>query len=135
MSHNSIFQTSYTWSKNIADTETDYPNNQDGLADASDPRASRGLSTFDRPHVFSASLVYNLPTFDGHNGFVKGVAGGWETSTVVSVATGNAVTITGTLGSTTCVSLADGTPCSGTLGIRSLGGNANAGLPFSAFVR
>src|SRR5262249_23759836 len=53
MSHNSIFQTSYTWSKNIANTETDYPNNQDGIADSYDTRASRGLSDFDRPHVFS----------------------------------------------------------------------------------
>ncbi|HET7892040.1 MAG TPA: hypothetical protein VFL34_10955, partial [Candidatus Sulfotelmatobacter sp.] len=36
----------------------------------------------------------------------------WETSTVVSVATGNALTITGNLqGNTTCVSLAGGVPC------------------------
>jgi hypothetical protein len=33
LSRNSIFQTSYTWSKNIANTEGDYPNNQDGIAD------------------------------------------------------------------------------------------------------
>jgi hypothetical protein len=97
MAHNSIWQTSYTWSKNIANTETDYPNNQDGIADLYNPRASRGLATFDRPHVFSSSLVYYLPTLEGRNGFLKGVAGGWQTSTVVSLATGNALTITGTL--------------------------------------
>jgi len=61
-------------------------------------------------------LVYNLPTLDGKNGLLKGVAGGWETSTVVSIATGNALTITGGLQGTTCVSLAGGTPCTGTLG-------------------
>jgi len=116
MSRNSIFQTSYTWSKNIADTEGDYPNNQDGIADLYDPRASRGLSNFDRTNVFSASLVYSLPTLQGQNSLVKGIAGGWETSTVVNIATGNALTITGGLQGTTCVSLADGTPCSGTLG-------------------
>ncbi len=114
MSHNSIFQTSYTFSKNIANTETDYPNNQDGIADMYNPRASRGLSTFDRPHVFSSSLVYNLPSLEGRNGFVKGFAGGWETSTVVSAATGNALTITGQLQGTPCVSLAGGAPCTGT---------------------
>jgi hypothetical protein len=97
MAHNSIWQTSYTWSKNISNTETDYPNNQDGIADLYNPRASRGLSNFDRPHVFSSSLVYYLPTLEGRNGFLKGVAGGWQTSTVVSLATGNALTITGTL--------------------------------------
>ena len=111
MSHNSIFQSSYTWSKNIADTEGDYPNNQDGIADAYNPRASRGLSNFDRPNVFSSSLVYNLPGFEGQNSLVKNVIGGWETTSVVSVATGNAVTITGGLQGTTCVSLAGGAPC------------------------
>jgi hypothetical protein len=116
MSRNSIFQSSYTWSKNIANVEGDYPNNQDGIADLYNPRASRGLSNFDRTNVFSSSLVYNLPALKGENGFVKGVAGGWETSTVVSVATGNALTITGGLQGTTCVSLANGTPCSGTIG-------------------
>ena len=119
MKHNSILQASYTWSKNISNVEGDYPNNQDGIADLYDPRASRGLSNFDRPHVFSSSLVYNLPALEGRNGFLKAFAGGWETSTVVSIATGNALTITGGLASTpgvTCVSLANGVPCSGTLG-------------------
>jgi len=125
MSHNSIFRASYTWSKNIANTETDYPNNQDGIADLYNTRASRGLSDFDRPHVFSSSLVYNLPSLEGLNGFVKGVAGGWETSTVVSVATGNALTITGGLQGTTCVSLAGGIPCSGTVGADPWGATGN----------
>ena len=97
MPHNSVWQTSYTWSKNIANTEGDYPNNQDGIADRYNPSASRGLANFDRPNVFSSSLVYNLPGLEGRNGFVKGVIGGWETSTVVSLATGNALTITGQL--------------------------------------
>jgi len=99
MKHNSIFQASYTWSKNISNVEGDYPNNQDGIADLYNPRASRGLSNFDRPHVFSSSLVYNLPGLEGRNGFLKAFAGGWETSTVVSIATGNALTITGALDS------------------------------------
>jgi Carboxypeptidase regulatory-like domain len=113
MPHASIFQASYTWSKNIANTETDYPNNQDGIADLYNTRASRGLSDFDRPHVFSASLVYSLPGLEGRNAFLKGAAGGWETSTVVSAATGNALTVTGGLQNTACVSLADGTDCTG----------------------
>jgi Carboxypeptidase regulatory-like domain len=104
MSHNSVWQTSYTWSKNIANTEGDYPNNQDGVADLYNPSASRGLANFDRPNVFSSSLVYNLPGLEGRNGFVKGAMGGWETSTVVSLATGNALTITGQLNGDTCLS-------------------------------
>jgi hypothetical protein len=114
LAHNSIFQASYTRSKNIANTETDYPNNQDGIADMYNTRASRGLSDFDRPNVFSSSLVYNLPGLEGRNGLMKAVAGGWEASTVVSIATGNAVTITGGLQNTKCVSLAGGAACPGT---------------------
>jgi hypothetical protein len=98
MGHNSIWQTSYTWSKNIGNAEADYTNiATGGIADIYNPRASRGLLDFDRTNVFSSSLVYNLPTLEGRNGFVQGVAGGWETSTVVSVATGPALTITGSL--------------------------------------
>jgi hypothetical protein len=111
LAHSSIFQMSYTWSKNISNVEGDYPNNQDGIADLYNPRASRGLSNFDRPHVFSSSLVYNLPALEGKNQILKGVAGGWETSTVVQSATGNAITITGGLSGTTCTSLAGGVPC------------------------
>jgi hypothetical protein len=130
MSRNSVFQTAYTWSKNISNTEGDYPNNQDGIADAYDTRASRGLSNFDRTHVLSSSLVYNLPTLQGTNAFVKGFAGGWETSTVVSVATGNALTITGNLQTNPgipCVSLAGGAPCSGDIRGDPWGVYANGG--------
>jgi len=98
MSHNSIWQTSYTWSKNIGNAEADYTNiATGGIADIYNPRASRGLLDFDRPHVFASSLVYNLPTLEGRSGFLQGVAGGWETSTVISMATGPALTITGSL--------------------------------------
>jgi hypothetical protein len=128
LSHNSIFQSSYTWSKNISNTEGDYPNNQDGIADLYNPRASRGLSNFDRPQVFSSSLVYNLPGLEGRNAFVKGFAGGWETSTVVQVATGNAVTLSGGLQGTTCTSLAGGVPCSGTIGADPWGALGNGAL-------
>jgi Carboxypeptidase regulatory-like domain len=130
MSHNSVFQASYTWSKNISNTEGDYPNNQDGIADLYNPRASRGLSNFDRPNVFSSSLVYNLPSLQGRNAFLKGAAGGWETSSVVNLATGNALTINGALQGTTCVSLAGGTPCSGTLGGDPWGAAGNGAIIF-----
>lgn len=103
MSHNSIWQTSYTWSKNIGNTEADYTNiNTGGIADIYNPRASRGLLDFDRPHVFASSLVYNLPTLEGHSNLLKQVAGGWETSTIVSLATGPALTIGGTLNNVLC---------------------------------
>lgn len=92
--HNSIFQLSYTWSKNIADVPLGYNNGPGAYIDTYNTRASRGLANFDRRNVFNASFVYNLPTFDGANGFVKSVLGGWETSTIVQLASGPALTAT-----------------------------------------
>src|SRR4029077_4508056 len=40
----------------------------------------------------SASLVYALPTLQGSNGFVRGVLGGWEASTIVSASSGPSIT-------------------------------------------
>lgn len=93
---NSIFQTSYTWSKNISDTTLGYATNP-SIGDTYNPRASRGLADFDRRHVFNASLVYHWSELDGHNSFVKAVAGGWETSTVVQLASGPALSVTASL--------------------------------------
>jgi hypothetical protein len=42
-------------------------------------------------------LVHNLPTLEQHNSIVKNVVGGWQVGSVVSVASGSAVTIYGTV--------------------------------------
>ena len=106
LAHSSIFQTSYTWSKNIANIESDYPNNQDGIADMYDPRASRGLSDFDRPNVFTSSLVYNLPSLEGRSRVHERRCRWMGDQHRGELATGNALTVTGGLQGTTCVSFA-----------------------------
>jgi hypothetical protein len=53
---------------------------------------------FDRRHVLSSNLIFNLPTLAGANGFLRAVAGGWETSTIVNYASGPALTIGGASG-------------------------------------
>ncbi len=92
---NSIFQTSYTWSKNISTTTLGYIGTGTVVSDTYNPKANRGLADFDRRHVFNASLVYNLPALDGQNSFLRGVFGNWESSTVVNVASGPHLTISG----------------------------------------
>ncbi|MEO6589235.1 MAG: hypothetical protein ABIP06_07995, partial [Pyrinomonadaceae bacterium] len=59
-------------------------------------RNNRGLdlaeSDINRPHIFVANLIYNLPSFKQSNGFVKTVLGGWEVATIVQLASGTSLT-------------------------------------------
>jgi len=96
--HNSQFQTSYTWSKNISDTTLAYIDVGTGIADTYNARVGRGNADFDRRHILNASLIYNLPVLQDRNAFVKGVLGGWETSSILSFYSGAALRITGTVG-------------------------------------
>jgi len=84
------FQASYTWSKLLADSQrldTPPPN-----VDGSDRHASYGPDLLNHPHIFSASLVYQLPTLQGSNAAVRGVLGGWEASTIVGLSSGPSIT-------------------------------------------
>ncbi len=97
LTRSSQFQSSYTWSKNIADTTFAYIGPATGIADTYNSRAGRGNSDFDRRHIFNASLVYNLPGLRGSNAFVKGALGDWEASTIVSVFSGAGIRIKGAM--------------------------------------
>jgi len=84
------FQAAYTWSKLLADSQrldTPPPN-----VDGSNRHASYGPDLLNHPHIFSASLVYELPTLQGSNGFVRGALGGWEASTIVGLSSGPSIT-------------------------------------------
>jgi hypothetical protein len=87
---NTTFQASYTFSKLLADSERiDTP----GLnVDGSDRHASYGPDILNHPHLFSASLVYQLPSLQNANGLVRNTLGGWEASTIVSISSGPSIT-------------------------------------------
>src|SRR5712664_776995 len=91
---NSSFQFAYTWSKLISDTQLiDTPNSN---FDFYNPGAQRGPDQLNRPHIFTANWIYNLPALDQQNRFVKNALGAWEISSIISVATGPSMTgITG----------------------------------------
>ena len=87
---NTTFQASYTWSKLLADSQrldTPAPN-----LDGEDRHATYGPDILNHPHIFSASLVYQLPTLQSANGFVRSTLGGWEASTIVSASSGPSIT-------------------------------------------
>jgi hypothetical protein len=87
---NSIFQVAYTWSKLISDTQLiDTP----GLnVDHYNPSANRGPDLLNRPQILVANMVYNLPTLQDRDKFVRGALGSWELSTIVNLAAGPSLT-------------------------------------------
>ena len=88
-------QAAYTFSKSKADF---------GLNDSSGGRSdfavldryNRDLdfaeSDINRPHIFVANMIYNLPRLDGSNEFVKTVLGGWEVASIVRLESGTSLT-------------------------------------------
>ncbi len=94
--NNSMLQVAYTWSKNLGDTTFGYVGASTVFSDNTNSRINRGPVDFDRRHVFSATLIYNLPSLTNSNALLRQVAGGWESNTIVNYASGNALTIQGT---------------------------------------
>jgi hypothetical protein len=92
-SHGLYFQGAYTYAKSIDDVSTASVAFVTRVNNQIDPRASRGLSDFDRRHRFVASAVYQLPFFSSSHGIVKAVLSGWETSPVVTLQSGTPFTI------------------------------------------
>ncbi len=54
-----------------------------------------GPAIVHRDHVFNASAIYNLPTFEGQGGFKEWVLGNWSIGGIVIYSTGSPITILG----------------------------------------
>ena len=82
---------SYTWSKNL----TDASNDRDAVDFPQDPlnyRAEYAEARTSRPHIFSASYVYELPFFRRHpNAWARGILGGWEFAGITDISSGQPV--------------------------------------------
>ncbi|MBZ5683600.1 MAG: carboxypeptidase regulatory-like domain-containing protein [Acidobacteriia bacterium] len=86
----------YTWSKAVGDGAQ--------LSNGAFPSAISisqaehylwGVLPQDRKHAFSAAYVFNLPNSHSGNGFVKGLANGWQISGITTVQSGSQVFIQG----------------------------------------
>lgn len=82
---------SYTWSKNL----TDATNDRDAVDFPQDPlnyRAEYAEARTSRPHIFSASYVYELPFFNKHpNGWARGLLAGWQIAGITDISSGQPV--------------------------------------------
>jgi hypothetical protein len=100
--HGLQFQASYTWahSLDIASNANLGPtqNNSD-FRDFRHPEAELGNSDFDIRHRFVFSSIYELPFGHGKqflgdaSGIANQIVGGWQTSNIVSITTGNWYTV------------------------------------------
>ena len=99
---NSLLQASYTFSRLIADDPLDDSSGtlQQGTAvsDSENPDIDRQLARVHRAHVFNASAVLGLPTFEGRSPFMRNVLGEWQVASILQYASGAPITVyTGTL--------------------------------------
>jgi len=96
--HGSQASVAYTWSKSIADTgigNADGPgiSQRNAFTDSTQPELDRARGTNDRRHVFNASIIYGLPTFDDKGAFQKHVLGNWEVTSIFQAGTGYPMTV------------------------------------------
>ena len=95
----------YTYGKalNNFDTETS------DLRVPFDASLDKGNASFDRRHVFAMSYVYALPFFEKSNSVARHFLGGWQLSGIVTLQTGQFVSISGGSRATTSPSNGFGT--------------------------
>ncbi|MBS1850582.1 MAG: TonB-dependent receptor [Acidobacteria bacterium] len=77
-------EANYTWSHEIDDLVNVFG----GFSNPYDPNTDRGSGDWDVRHNFTTSLVYSLPEFKQYNGLVRGVLGGWQTSSIIQTRSG-----------------------------------------------
>jgi len=87
----SIYQFSYTWSKALALQGVQGLIGQgatDVFSDNLNPRRDYGPTGFNRPQIFTGSVLYQLPSLRGGNAFERNVLGGWSVDPVVTLQSG-----------------------------------------------
>lgn len=94
-SKNSQLQAAYTFSKSQADfglNDSAGSSSPFAVLDRNNRDLDFAESDINRPHIFVANMIYNLPTLNKSNSFLKAVAGGWEVATIVRLSSGNTLT-------------------------------------------
>jgi hypothetical protein len=93
----SQFQTSYTWSRSIANGPLDDSGGglsaDTSILDLGNRGLDRGLSRVDRTHIFNAALVMQLSDLEGKPAPVRHVLGDWQVGTIIAAASGSPITV------------------------------------------
>jgi hypothetical protein len=92
----STFQMSYTYSHSIGDVELDNSSgsvNQEAFIDPSNTRLDKGNTNINRPHIFVANEVFDLPKFAGHGAFIQEAFGGWAINSIINIQSGASLSV------------------------------------------
>jgi len=93
------FLASYTWSSDLATTQTSTTSTGTGgiaIGDQNNARQRYGWDNFVRPQRLVLSWVYEFPNFTGHNAFMHSALGGWSVAGVTTIQSGQRLTATAT---------------------------------------
>jgi hypothetical protein len=92
------FDANYTFSKGTATQGGDLAvyslSNVNNTQDFWDPELDRGPVVNDLRHRVSAMFISELPELSGHSRIIRGAAGGWQLSGVITARSGNPLTVT-----------------------------------------
>jgi len=95
------FDANYTWSKFLSTQDSSGWGSNGGsqyYQIGTLPGINYGLSNFDRPHMFTGDVVYQLPVgrsrkfLSNSNALVDGVVGGWQASAIFTAESGTPFT-------------------------------------------
>lgn len=92
---NSQFQAAYTYSKSKADfglNDSSGSSSAFAVLDRNDRGADFAESDINRPHIFVANFIYNLPQLNGENPVTKAFLGGWEIASIIQISSGTSLT-------------------------------------------
>lgn len=92
-SGSSQISASYTWSKNLTDSQNDRSNAPQNTFDIP---SEYSRATLDRRHVFTTNYIYELPFYKSQEGAVGKLLGGWQASGILTYNSGLPFTITTT---------------------------------------
>ncbi|MBX7169480.1 MAG: carboxypeptidase regulatory-like domain-containing protein [Pyrinomonadaceae bacterium] len=82
---------SYTWSKNLTNSQNDRTT---APQDSYDLVSEYARAALDRRHILSINYVYEIPFFKKQEGFVGKALGGWQASGIITYNTGLPFTVT-----------------------------------------
>lgn len=94
-SKRSSLQAAYTYSSSRADfglNDSSGTSSAFAVLDRTNRELDFAESDINRPHIFVANMIYNMPDFAGRHAAVKTLLGGWEIATIVQLSSGTSLT-------------------------------------------
>lgn len=88
------YQVSYTFSKFLSTAGGLGHVSSNTISDPFNVDYDKGRPDFDRPHIFTANLIWQTPELNAQSAFVRGLLGNWETALIVTANSGTPLTVT-----------------------------------------